>query len=92
MFAADRCSLNKLRSHNYQAKLGVNMKSCNNENGMKIFTFCNLIWNKIFIEYSRAPVSTDSVSAVYRGPKTKWKIKEINGSQVSKRAPSENVP
>jgi hypothetical protein len=36
------------------------------------------------IQYSRAPVSTDSVSpvsvtAVYRGQK-KWKIKEIHGS------------
>jgi hypothetical protein len=29
---------------------------------------------------SRAPVPTDSVSAVYRGPKKNWKIKEINGS------------
>jgi hypothetical protein len=29
--------------------------------------------------YSRAPVSTDSVSAVYRGPKNKWKIQDING-------------
>jgi hypothetical protein len=31
-------------------------------------------------QYSRASVSTDSVSAVYRGPEKKWKIKEINGS------------
>jgi hypothetical protein len=42
--------------------------------------------------YSRAPVSTDSVSAVYRDPKKNWKIKEINGSYASKRAPSENGP
>jgi hypothetical protein len=41
-------------------------------------------------QYSRAPVFTDSVSAVYRGPKKKLKIKEINGSSVSKRSPSEN--
>jgi hypothetical protein len=27
--------------------------------------------------YCRAPVSTDSVFAVYRGPKKKFKIKEI---------------
>jgi hypothetical protein len=27
---------------------------------------------------------------VYRGPKRNWKIKEINGSWVSKRVPSEN--
>jgi hypothetical protein len=39
--------------------------------------------------YSRAPVSTDSVSAVYLG---NWKIKEIRGSLVSKRAPSDNGP
>jgi hypothetical protein len=32
------------------------------------------------LKYSRAPVPTDSVSAVYRGPKKNWKIKEINGS------------
>jgi hypothetical protein len=31
-------------------------------------------------EYICAPVSTYSVSAVYRGPKKKLKIKEINGS------------
>jgi hypothetical protein len=30
-------------------------------------------------EYSHAPVSTDSLSAVYRGPKKDWKIMEING-------------
>jgi hypothetical protein len=38
-------------------------------------------------KYSRA-----SVSAVYRGPKKNWEIKEINGSQVSKHAASENGP
>jgi hypothetical protein len=41
--------------------------------------------------YSRTPVSTDSVTAVYRGPK-KNENKKIYGSWVSKRAPSENVP
>jgi hypothetical protein len=30
--------------------------------------------------YSHAPVSTDSVSAVYLGLKKKLKIEEINGS------------
>jgi hypothetical protein len=42
-------------------------------------------------KYSSTPVSTDSVSAVYRGPKKK-EINEIYGSYVSKRAPSENGP
>jgi hypothetical protein len=32
------------------------------------------------------------LSAVYRSLKEIWKIKEINGSQVSKRAPNENRP
>jgi hypothetical protein len=32
------------------------------------------------------------LSAVYSGMTKKWKIKEVNGSQVSKRAPSENRP
>jgi hypothetical protein len=42
---------------------------------------------------SRAPGSTDSVSAVYRGQKKMFmKIKEINGLLVSKRAPIENGP
>jgi hypothetical protein len=31
-------------------------------------------------QYSCAPVSTDPVSAVYRGLKKNWKIKDINGS------------
>jgi hypothetical protein len=31
-------------------------------------------------KYNRASVSTDSVSAIYRGQKKKLKIKEINGS------------
>jgi hypothetical protein len=31
-------------------------------------------------KYSRASASTDSISAVYRGPKKNWKIKDINGS------------
>jgi hypothetical protein len=39
-----------------------------------------------------SPVCNDSVSTVYRGPKKNWKIKEINGSWVSKRPPSENGP
>jgi hypothetical protein len=30
-------------------------------------------------KHSRAPVSIDLVSAVYRGPKKNWKIKEIHG-------------
>jgi hypothetical protein len=30
--------------------------------------------------YRCAPVSTDSVSAIYRGPPKNLKIKEINGS------------
>jgi hypothetical protein len=42
--------------------------------------------------YRRAPLSTDSVSAVYRGPIKNWKIKEKNGSYVSQRAPSESGP
>jgi hypothetical protein len=43
---------------------------------MTIFFLLNF-----FSDYTRAPVSTDSVSAVYRGPgKKKLKIKEINGS------------
>jgi hypothetical protein len=34
-----------------------------------------------------------AVSAVGRGPKKIfWEIKEVNGSQVSKRAPRENGP
>jgi hypothetical protein len=31
-------------------------------------------------KYSRAPVSTYLLSAVYRGPEKNWKIKEINVS------------
>jgi hypothetical protein len=42
-------------------------------------------------KYSRVSVFTDSVSAVYRGPK-KMKMKDINGSSISKSAPSENGP
>jgi hypothetical protein len=36
----------------------------------------------VLIKYSRAPVCNDSVSVVYCGQEKKWKIKEINGSQV----------
>jgi hypothetical protein len=50
--------------------------------------YCKLLATK----YSRATAFTDSVSAVYRSPKKKIKIKEINGSLFSKRAPSENGP
>jgi hypothetical protein len=32
------------------------------------------------LKYSRAPVSADSVSTVYRGLKKNLKTKEINGS------------
>jgi hypothetical protein len=32
------------------------------------------------------------LSAVYRAPKKSWKIKEVDGSWVSKRAPSKNGP
>jgi hypothetical protein len=47
--------------------------------------------------YSRAPLSVDSLSAVsvirdLPQPEKNWKIKKINGLQVSKRAPSENGP
>jgi hypothetical protein len=42
--------------------------------------------------YIHAPISTDSVSAVYRSPPQNLKIKEINGSLVSKYVPSENWP
>jgi hypothetical protein len=42
--------------------------------------------------YSRAPVFADSVSAVYRGPKSICKIREINGLYLSKGAPKENGP
>jgi hypothetical protein len=31
--------------------------------------FSNLKFDIVFLKYSRAPVSTDSVSAAYRGPK-----------------------
>jgi hypothetical protein len=37
-------------------------------------------------------IQADPVSAVYRGTKNIWKIKEINGSYVSQRAPSDNGP
>jgi hypothetical protein len=37
-------------------------------------------------------VFTDAISAVHRGPTTNVKIEEINGSQISKRAPNENGP
>jgi hypothetical protein len=39
----------------------------------------NLSVNENSVSGCRAPVLTDSVSAVYRAPK-KFKIKEINGS------------
>jgi hypothetical protein len=41
-------------------------------------------------EYKCVHLFADSVSAVYRGPKRNWKIKEINGQWVSKLVPSEN--
>jgi hypothetical protein len=50
----------------------------------KNFAFDNPLSNTnkhtISYNYSRATVSTDSVSAVYSGAKKNWKIKEINGS------------
>jgi hypothetical protein len=47
----------------------------------------------VILKCSRAPVCTDSVSAVYRDSKKKWKIKQINGSlSLKKRAPRENGP
>jgi hypothetical protein len=39
-----------------------------------------VILYQIQTKYIRAPVFTDSVSAVYRGPKKNRKIEEINGS------------
>jgi hypothetical protein len=36
--------------------------------------------------------AADSVSAFYRGPKKILKIREMNGLQVSRLAPSENGP
>jgi len=48
--------------------------------------------------YSHAPITADSVCAVSvicglpQPEKKNWKIKEINGSQVSKHVPSENGP
>jgi hypothetical protein len=44
------------------------------------------------LQYRRAPVSVDSVSAVYCGLKKILKIKEINGSYISKCVPSEDGP
>jgi hypothetical protein len=43
-------------------------------------------------KYRCDPVSTDSVSAVYHCLNKNLKIKEINGSYISKLAPSENRP
>jgi hypothetical protein len=39
-----------------------------------------------------APVSVDSVFAVYSGPPKNLRMKEINGSYVSKFMPSKNGP
>jgi len=38
------------------------------------------------------PYPQYQLSTVYGGPKKMWKIKEINSSLVSKRAPRENGP
>jgi hypothetical protein len=44
-------------------------------------------------KYRQTPVSADSViRGLQRAENKNWKIKEINGSLVSKRAPSENGP
>jgi hypothetical protein len=61
---------------------------------------CNLIIRIILTNnsgrltiYRCAPISTGSVSVVsviHSGPQKNFKIKEINGSWVSKRPPSEN--
>jgi len=37
-------------------------------------------------------VQRTPVSAAYHGPKKIWKTKEMNGSQVSECAPSQNRP
>lgn len=55
-----------------------------------IHKYLKTCWS--IIDYSRAPVFIDSVSAIYRGLPKHWKIKEINGLWVSKRTPSENGP
>jgi hypothetical protein len=46
----------------------------------------------VYLYIQSCPVANDSVSELYRGPKIKRKIKEIDGSHASKRAPSENGP
>jgi hypothetical protein len=41
-------------------------------------------------QYPRIQYPQFQLSAVYHSPKKIWKIKELNVSKVSKRAPSEN--
>jgi hypothetical protein len=45
----------------------------------KDYSFGDVIPCSLVDMYRRAPVSTDSVPAVYRGPKKNLKIKEIKG-------------
>jgi hypothetical protein len=71
-------------------KLKVQVQACIFSDAQKVLQANEYICT-LFM-YSSATVPIDSVFVVYRGPKKKLKIKEINGSQVSKRKPSENGP
>jgi hypothetical protein len=74
------CNYNYYHAHNGDASTKKYVYSTfSHPNVLRLFSSVHISPTKYYA-HSRAPVPTDSVSAVYRGPKNIVKIEEVNGS------------